>query len=184
MFEVDPKCLIEPSGSRLLRPVVDEHAAYLYQQMGQRRGARSTLLCHLPGCSKTDINITALKQGELQLEVLGGNHRRASLLKLLEDLPDDQYFRSWPVEIYCGLSDDQAVKLAFDNNKAEEASLHMSYENLCQLFREQLKIVVAREGQMRASGGLPCQLDSKLITKWRRQLAGIMGLKVSTKSSD
>lgn len=93
--------------------------------------------------------------------------------------PDNRHFQTWPAEVYCSLSDEQAMKIAIDSNMIEEAFLPMTFDCMCQMFREQLRQILTREKELNPGGSMPTQIKSLTLTKWRKRLAELMSLPVS-----
>lgn len=180
IYKIRVGCFKEPPRERLLRPSQKPQVDKLVEEISKRKSLRTPLICHLPNIRKENVDERKIGclEGLDEIEVLGGNHRRAALQELHSQNPDELHYSCWPAVIYCSLSNEQALKLAIDSNIAEEVALPMGFEATCLFFREQLRSAIARANQMNEDGTVPSLITGPILTSWRKQLAQLLGLKV------
>lgn len=120
-----------------------------------------------------DVTIADLEiPGKKCVEVLGGNHTRAALQKILhsDECMQKEKYEFVYMDIYQNLTKDQALFLAFKHNEIHEHSQELTFAEKVCFFRKLL---------------LTCQRNyagktSKAIsTKWRSEIAAIMNKSVS-----
>ena len=133
------------------------------------------LLGHVPDLPAAEVRREDLPKGIYEIEVIGGNHTRAALQVLRSKHPEREEFSSWPVRVFAGLSDDQALKLGHEHNKAHEAARKTTFEEFCRLFRRKLTCTLGTPG---VSAGL----RRRTLTPWKKKLVALLDLEVGVSS--
>ncbi|XP_035657765.1 uncharacterized protein LOC118403262 [Branchiostoma floridae] len=115
--------MIEPMWKRLCRHADPGHVDKLVTAFKNCRDGPYTILAvHIVGVAPADFNKRNL-QG-YTYEVIGGNHTRLALQKLLAEDPSADAYRNVRARVYCDLSDSLAKRVGMDHN-----NIHFALES-------------------------------------------------------
>ncbi|XP_062576086.1 uncharacterized protein LOC134237970 [Saccostrea cucullata] len=156
--------LISPDNDHCIRLLNEKHVNELVESFAKNFQPYTTLV----GLISEDFTIEDLAiPGKKQIEVLGGNHTRAALQKIVnsaESTHKDQYEFIY-MDVYQNLTKDQALFLAYKHNELHEHSQELSFaEKVCFFHRLLLKC-------QRNNAGQP---PKTISAKWRSDIAAIM----------
>ncbi|XP_071500358.1 uncharacterized protein [Diadema antillarum] len=161
LLEIPVSLLSTPPKQRLVRTKNDAHVQELICSFKRLDGniPVPTIVAHIPNTLPKYISASDVLKGIHTLEVLGGNHTFEALQFL-------QYTKNVPVAVYAGLTNDEALHLAYEHNSVHQHSRSMTFiEEVC-LFRKKLV------------GDPDAGLNQSARTKWRQIMATILGANV------
>lgn len=132
----------------------------------------TTLVGLLRVCENVPIADLCLP-GKKCVEVLGGNHTRAALQRILnsDECVQKKKYEFVYMDIYQNLTKDQALFLAFKHNEIHEHSQELSFAEKVSFFRKLL---------LTCRRNYAGQTPKTISTKWRSEIAAIMNKSVST----
>ena len=171
-MDVPVSCLVEPSGSRLLRLPDRQHIDHLKEEMLANKMKSTAMIGHIVGLKANEVDIEKIKNGEYKIETLAGNHRRMALQEMVEG-DTSLFYRTWPVMVFSGLTEQQALNLSYRDNRMLSVVKPTTLQDEAVLFRERLKIYAS----LPTSG--PVELKRKERENWFRDIRTITGYPVS-----
>lgn len=116
-----------------------------------------------------------------EIECIGGNHTREAIQSLHNEDPEIEHFITWPMRLYCGLSDSQALAKGHEHNKLHDTSRRSSFEDLTKYFRKELTSQLQDANLLNTDGTFPSSIPHKNLMTWKRRLSIVMfGSMVST----
>uniref|UniRef100_K1QG55 Uncharacterized protein n=1 Tax=Magallana gigas TaxID=29159 RepID=K1QG55_MAGGI len=126
----------------------------------------TTLIGLLRVCENVPIADLCLP-GKKCVEVLGGNHTRAALQRILksDECVQKEKYEFVYMDIYQNLTKDQALFLAFKHNEIHEHSQELSFAEKVSFFRKLL---------LTCRRNYAGQTPKTISTKWRSEIAAIM----------
>ena len=117
----------------------EDHVGTLIKEMTTRAESKFTsMVCNIPAARSREVDLKKVKEGSIELEVLGGNHTRVAVQRLHQEMPDSEAFKFWPVKLYCGLSPVQSLQIGYDHNRAHLFGKAPTFQDLVCLFRGQM----------------------------------------------
>ena len=167
IIEVPISCLVEPSSSRLLRVAKECHVADLKEEMMSNKMKTALLIGHLPNVQRKDLNVHQLRSGNYCIEILAGNHRRIALQAIRKET-SDQFYETWPVIIYAGLTEQQALSISYRENKMLNFARPTTLQDETILFRQRLLLITA----------VTTTIGRKEKERWYGDIRAITGYKV------
>ena len=126
-------------------------------------------------CREPDLLDVAREQsraGKICVEVLGENHTRAALQRLVKssECTQKEKYQFVYMDVYQNLTQDQALFLAFKHNELHENSQELSFSEKVMFFHKLLL-----DCERKFAG----QTKKLISTKWRSEIAAIMNKSVS-----
>ena len=155
--------LTEPLDKYLVRPLDECHIQTIAEKLKDAHNLYTTFVGLIDeNCDLTTLNTP----GKYKVQVIGGNHTRAALQSLRTDNEDILV----SVDLYCHLSVEQALHVAYMHNEMHETSRSMTFQEKVMLFRTIRKKVLSEESKKK---------DKTLSTIWRGKIATIVNKSVS-----
>ena len=172
VLRVPVSCLVEPSSNRLLRVADRGHIEALKDEMLKTRIKTSCLIGYIPKIKADEVLLTDVEEGKYKVETLAGNHRRIALQEITTEKLSPFHER-WPVILYVGLNEQQALRLSYEENKMSSNSKPTTFQDEVCLFRERLKLFTELP-----TSGVP-NITRKIKENWLPDICAITGYKVS-----
>ena len=156
--------LTEPDAFLQIRTLNEDHVSNMAAKIERSYDPFTILI----GILDDNCNVADLERpDQTKIQVLGGNHTRAALQLLHErgsTRDDTKYVR---MDLYHGLTNQQALFLAYSHNEMHEHSRQMSFEEKVNFFHN------LRE---RTAANNPKLTQRDLASAWREQIATLQNL--------
>ena len=165
--------LVSPAQARCYRELDHDHVQSLKNEMAKFPTTKPLILGHIPGMDLKDVSAKDLTDGVIPIECIGGNHTRQAIQEILNDDPENQYVKHWPVRIYCGLTDSQALAKGYSHNRQHDTVKRNSFEDIVRYFRKELTSCL-EENKLLNEDGSFSQIPHKVLISWKRRLAMAM----------
>ena len=170
--------LIQPPQSRMYRQLDSSHVKTLTEEI-RKFPTTKPLILGLITMKKEHVTLKDVKEGIYEIEVIGGNHTRQVVQTLNQEDPDIPYYNTWPIRLYAGLSDHQALAKGYHHNRQHETMRMVTYDEEVRFFHHQLSITLEEAKLLNADGTHPLKIPRADITKWKKRLMAIKGYVVS-----
>ena len=147
----------------------EHHVKELDESFEKKFKPYTSLIGHI--CDNVSTN-DLMTPGKICVEVLGENHTRAALQRLVKSSKFTQKEKDQFVYmvVYQNLTQDQDLFLAFKHNELHENSQELSFSGKVMFFH---KVLLDCEGKFAG------QTKKLISTKWRSEIAAIMNKSVS-----
>ena len=132
------------------------------------------ILGHIPDISAAAIEKSSLQGGIYDIECIGGNHTREAIKGLRSDDPQNDYLKFWPVRLYAGLTDQQALAKGHLHNMRHKLARQTTFEELVTYFGTELSHVLKGAQLLNDDGAFLQQIPHKAILQWKRLLCTVI----------
>jgi hypothetical protein len=174
MIIVPTAALIPPHPTRLFRPLCEDHVNRLAKELHIHPTEKPLILGHIPDISAAAIEKSSLQGGIYDIECIGGNHTREAIKGLRSDDPQNEYLKFWPVRLYAGLTDQQALAKGHLHNMRHKLARQTTFEELVTYFGTELSHVLKGAQLLNDDGAFLQQIPHKAILQWKRLLCTVI----------